>query len=174
MHNGRTPPALPTVTLPDSGYTVEIRSLGPTTLQAIGTAVRKENPEPEPPMNEVVGLDGQPALEANAADPDYQATLAAHQTKVNGLIGVRLLGIMQEFAVIYDIDSDVLAMFRSAMSKAGVELDEDDRKVWWEHFILNSEQDAKQLMGAVLRRSQPTEEAIREKVADFPGDVQAA
>lgn len=169
---GRTPPVLPEVILHDSGYTVQIRSIGPTTLEALGQAVRKSLPgKPEPPLNIVTGLDGQPSQEPNPADPDYEAALAVYEEQVQAEVGARLMELMRTYAVRYEVDPETLAEFRAAMQAAGVELEDDNREVWWKHFILNSQADAQQLVSAVLRQSGPTEEAIQEKVASFPGDV---
>lgn len=170
---GRTPPALPEVTLHDSGYTVQIRSIGPTTLEALGQAVRKSLPgKPEPPLNTVIGLDGKETQEPNPADPAYEAALVAYEGQVQAKVGARLMELMRTYAVVYEVDAETLTPFRTAMAAVGVEIELDDREAWWKHFILNSQADAQQLVSAVLRQSGPTEEAIQEKVASFPGDVQ--
>lgn len=170
---GRTPPALPDVTLHDSGYTVQIRSIGPTTLEALGQAVRKSLPgKPDPPLNTVIGLDGKETQEPNPADPEYAAALAAYEEQIQAEVGTRLMELMRTYAVVYEVDAETLASFRAAMLAVGVEIESDDREAWWKHFILNSQADAQQLVSAVLRQSGPTEEAISQKIEQFPGDVQ--
>lgn len=172
--NGRTPPPLPELTLPDSGYTVQIRPLGSTTLQQIGETARKSIPAPVPPMNTVTDLDGKEQQEPNEADPDYLAAVAAYEQEVQNDAGQRLLNIMQAYAVVYEPDVEQVTAFRAGMQAGGVEIDGDDRAVWFWHFLLGSARDSQELVQALVRRSQPTEAAIQEKVTSFSGDVQEA
>lgn len=160
--------------MPDSGYTVEYRSIGPTTMYEINLAVRKEFPEPAPPLNSVTGLDGKEHQEANPADPDYVAALEAYQQDYAMKVMDRMLDVMTDLAIEGEVDTNAVARFRRGMRRSGVALPEDDRDVWVRHILIASERDLQTLQAAVLRRSQPTEEAIREKVVSFPGDVQGS
>lgn len=171
MH-GRTPPALPTVTLSGSGYTVELRPIGPLTVDEIRKAVKKALPAPEPPINTVPGLDGKDHDEPNPADPDYQRALLTYELDVNAEVGERLFRLIARRAIASEVDTDAVQRIRADMQDIGVELPEDDRDVFVRHILINSNQDMTDLQNAVLRRSAPTPEAVQEKVADFPADVQ--
>lgn len=171
--NGRTPPPLPTVTLPDSGYTVEIRPIGPLTMQDLNRDVRKEMPAPEPPLNTVKGLDGKDTREANPLDPDYQDALRTHEAAVTEVIGQRMFALIARRGVATPVDAEAVARARADFAGI-VSLPDDDREVFLRHVLIASTEDLTALQAAILRRSQPTEEAISEKVADFPDPVQGA
>lgn len=170
----RTPPPLPTITLPDSGYTVEFRPIGPLTINEIGKAVRKETPAPDAPRNTVTGLDGTEQTETNTADPAYQAALAAYESAVATEVGMRLMRLIARRIVMTPADVETAQQARADLAEIGVELPEDDRDVFLNHVLFAGTDDIMAIQSAFLRRSQPTEEAIQEKVADFPGEVPAA
>lgn len=169
---GRTVPALPTVTLPDSGYTIQIRSLGPTTMFQINQAAQKEFPPPDPPINIVTGLDNKEHSEPNPNDPAYVAALADYQQEFALKVMDRLLDVFTDLAIEGEVDSDAVERFRRGMRRSGVTLPEDDRDVWVRHILISSQRDLEMLQSAVARRSQPTEAAIAEHTAMFRGDVQ--
>lgn len=171
--NGRTPPPLPTVTLPDSGYTVEIRPIGPLTLQDLNRDVRKELPAPPPPLNTVKGLDGKDTQEPNALDPDYQQALREHEAGVTEVIGQRMFALIARRGIATPIDTEAVARVRADFTGI-MSLPDDDREVFLRHVLIASADDLNALQTAILRRSQPTEEAISEKVADFPDPLQGA
>ena len=168
----RTPPALPTVDLTGSGYRVEFRPIGPLTVEEIRTAVRKALPEPDPPMNTVQGLDGKDTQEPNTADPDYLRALAEHDITVNTEVGERLFRLIARRSIATPVDAEAVAQLRSDMADIGVELPKDDRDVFVRHILIGSNQDMTDLQNAILRRSQPTREAVTEKVESFSDPVQ--
>lgn len=47
---GRVVPPLPEHTFKDSGITIKIRKVGPTTQQRLAQAIMKDHPEPPPPI----------------------------------------------------------------------------------------------------------------------------
>ncbi len=171
---GRTPPPLPSLTLPVSGRSVQLHPLARMTLDEIGKTARKALPEPAPPLNTVTGLDGKEAQEPNPADPDYIAALEAHGDALSTDIVLRLLRIAQAYAVEYEIDTKAVARFRKGMAAGGVTLPDDDREVYFWHFLVSEDGDLQALVAAITRTSTVTEEAVTEKVAEFPDDVQGA
>lgn len=172
--NGRTPPALPTITLVDSGYTVEFRSLGPRTMQTLDKAARKGITKPTPPLNEVIGLNGKPAHEPNPADPAYEAALAEYVATVNERMTDLLFALIARQCIATPVDSDAVQRVRTDFADIGLDAPTDDRDLFLNHVLIGSTRDLVDLQNAILRRSLPTEEAIREKAAEFPGDVQGA
>jgi hypothetical protein len=169
----RTPPPLPTVTLPGSGYTVEFRPIGPLRAAELDKIIRKSMPAPEPPSNTVTGLDGKPREEPNPADPEYQLALVAHNERVNRAVGDGLFRLIAQ-VITTPIDPDAVQQAREDFAAIGFPLEGNDREVFLRHVLVASEQDLNLLQAAVMRRSQPTMEAVQEKVADFPADVPAA
>jgi energy-converting hydrogenase Eha subunit E len=174
MSKGRTVPPLPEVTLPHSGYTVQIRPIGPLTINELGKAVRKEIPAPAAPLNDVTGLDGRPGQEANEADPDYIAALEAYETKVNAEVGARILKLIAVRAIASPVDTEAVQQLRADMAAVGVTLPDDDREVFFNHILVVHTDDLTAIQTAVLQRSMPTEEVVKQKTADFLDPVQAA
>jgi hypothetical protein len=168
---GRAVPALPSITLKNSGIDVKIRSLGPWTLDTISTAAAKEHPRPTPQLNTVIGLDGKEQQEPNEADPAYQAALAAWGDEVQADTMRRLFRILQAGGVVYEPDLDAVADFRAMMAVGGVTLPDDDREVFFYHLMLGNKEDSEQLINAVMHRSQPTEEAVEDRTASFSSPV---
>jgi hypothetical protein len=166
----RTPPPLPTVTLPGSGYTVEFRPIGPLRAAELDKLVRKSMPAPEPPTNIVTGLNGKPHEEPNPADPAYQEALAAHNDTVNKAVGEAIFNLIAQ-VITTPTDPDAVQQARDDFTAIGLALEGSDREVFLRHILVASEEDLSLLQAAVMRRSQPTEEAVQEKVSDFQGDV---
>jgi len=83
---GRTVPALPEHTFKDSGITIRIRKVGPTTQQRLAQQIIKDNPEPQPPVVET-----EVGPEKNEADPEYIEKLAAWNTETRNQLTQRLL-----------------------------------------------------------------------------------
>ena len=169
--NGRTPPPLPSLTLPVSGIEVTIHPFGRMTMDEIGKAARKALPAPEPPLNTVVGLDGKETQEPNPADPDYLAALAAHEDALSTDVVLRILRIAAAYAVDFTVDAAAVARFRKGMAAGGVDLPEDDHEVYFWHFLVREDGDLQALIAALMRTSTVTEEAVQEQVAAFPDHV---
>jgi hypothetical protein len=174
MTKGRTVPPLPEVTLPHSGYTVQIRPIGPLTLNELSKAVRKEIPAPVAPLNEVTGLDGRPGQEANEADPDYIAAMESYEATVNAEVGNRILKLIAVRAIASPIDQEAVQQLRVDMAAVGVTLPDDDREVFFSHILVTHTDDLAAIQTAVLQRSMPTEEVVTQKTADFRDPVPAA
>ena len=49
---GRTVLPLPEHTFKDSGITIKIRKIGPTTYQRLAQAIMRDMPDPDPPLND--------------------------------------------------------------------------------------------------------------------------
>lgn len=175
MTKGRAVPPLPTVTLPVCGAEVRIHPLGRFMMDEIGKAATKAAPpKPEPPLNEVTGLDGQPTQEPNEADPEYQAALSAHNDHLTADIVMRMMRIGQQLAVECEPEPKVVARIRKGMQAGGIELEGDDAEVYFWHHLVREDDDFKAMLGAITRQSQVTEEAVSEVQAGFPDQVPGA
>lgn len=162
-----------TLTLPDSGVTLELRKIAPMTIQQIAGAVRKEYPPPEPPVVMVqIGESDERKPEANPADPAYQRTLATYDDAFKTKVGERTMQLIARYGV-RTIDNEAVAEFRAQMIALGAPLDpnEDDRDIYVWQLACVSERDMTTLMNTVLSRSQPSEEAVAAHTATFRDNV---
>ena len=189
VHNGRSKgravPDVPTHTFRDSGITVRLHKLGPMTSQEIIAQVRRElaESEPQPPVFEVDYGDGK-RKEPNRAHPSYVADMAEWESKVSRLANERLFKLAALDAVEITIDDAIRAQIkrkkRILLVAAGIEwlddpnltADENDQLFYVTHIACASPEDLKEFYLAVAMRSQPTEAAIEQHKATFPGDVQ--
>lgn len=141
-------------------------------LDEIGKAAGKAHPEPEPPMNTVVGLDGQETEEPNPADPDYLAALEERGDRLASDIVMRVLKVALAYdAIEYKTDAKAVARIRKAMAAGGIEMEGDDSHVYFWHALLRDDDDLQALTGAIIRMNGVTEEAVQEQVAAFPDNV---
>lgn len=170
---GRTAPAFPTVTLPDSGITLSIRKLSPLTIQNIQNAVIREMPAPTPPLVVVDFGEGQQEAEPNPADPDYVATVRAYENAVQQESSVRLMRLVASYSV-QDIDLNAVAELRAAMQAIGAPLpdDESDAEIYVWQLACVSERDMVTLSSFVVSQSMPTEAAVQRHTATFQNAIQ--
>lgn len=156
-----------------TGVTVMVRPLALLTLQAIGAAVRRDPSfqAPEPPIQEVQAIDGMTRV-ANPDAPSYQAALREHGARVTKEISRRVMRLIARRAVELAVDAAWVATFRDDMAAIGSEVEGEDTEVYLYHYAAATPDDIAALQMAVLRRSQPTEAAVAEHAATFPGDVQ--
>lgn len=170
---GRTVPALPTFTFRDSGVTVAYRRFSPFMGDQIAKKIRKEKPAPQPPFNTVNYGDGKKVKEPNLADPEYIDALAKYDRWVQEESGQRLVEMVVTRAIEpLSIDQDAVAFYRETARLFDLECDDDDRMVYIRYIAIGSPEDLADIMQAVVRRSEPTSEAIQAAVDSFPGDVQ--
>lgn len=186
---GRSTPPLPTFTFA-SGIEVEVRRVGLMTQQAILTAINEEwtakgDGEPQPPLQRVnYGDEEQPDYkdEPNAADPAYKARLEAWNARFTLEFNDRLLRVAALEAE-FEIDAAALKRKRRALKMVGarlaaddatLETDEQDKLDYFFHVIAEDQADLQGFYGVLLRRSQPTEEAVQRHAAAFQGDLEGA
>lgn len=175
---GRRAPALPEHTFKDSGITIRIHKVGPTTQQQIARQIMKEIPEPQPPIIHTEELGDEP----NPADPTYLAAHAEWEQKTRAELGDRL-------SLIAALEADVtidgamradIARKQRHMKLVGIPFvpnpdltdDENDRVFYIQHIAAATKEDLQEFSAAVMRRSVPTEEAVQAEIATFQRDVQ--
>ena len=166
MSKGRTPPELPSVTLPVSGYTIQVRPIGPLTINELSRQIRKEIPEPKPPLNTVKGLDEKEKQVENTADPDYLDALNDHAVAVNTELSARILKLIAIRSIATPVDADAVASLRADMIAVGVELPDDDREVFLKHILIANAEDMEAIQQCVIQGSQPTPEVVSSKLQD--------
>lgn len=175
-------------TFTDSGITVELHKIGPTTLQRIAETIRKEakalpvgheNRYPDPPV-QVVEIAGVKREEVNPNDPDHKEALDRWGNWAVGQINERLMRMAAVDAVI-PLDQDDEDIKRAAdkvrrsMAAEGIDIpyfdaytpEENDRIVWVSYVCIASLDDFKEFYQALTQRSQVSEEAIQDEAATF-------
>lgn len=157
-------PGLTPFTFPDSGRTVFVRRVGPLLMATL----RKQYPPPTPPLNRVDYGDGVVREEPNPADPDHQAALQEYNLQLEER--ARRLCVRRGIVVRLDDEAAAeLAALREDAAAVGLELEGSDVELYVSYLCVQTEADYEALVSAVLRRSQPTEEAIQEAADSFRG-----
>ena len=190
---GRAAPARQRHTFKDSGITVELHKIGPTTIQRIAETIRREaralpvgdeNRYPEPPV-EVVEIGGVKSEERNVNSPEYRAALDRWGQWAMGQVNDRLFRVAAVDAVI-PVDTtdeeihEVVSRVRRRLAAEGVVLktfdgytpEENDRIVWVQHVCVSSTEDMTEFYAALTKRSQISEEAVDAHLATFRAPTQ--
>lgn len=157
-------------TFPDSGITVRIERIAPATKQAIAKALEAEYPKPKPPMQEVDYGDG-PRMEANTADPGYLEAIKIQEEQF-AIALVERMFVLVKRRIEVEVDPAAVKRIRDDMEAISTPLNGSDKDIYVDHVCISSEEDAQALMKYLMRRSQPTEEAVQEHIDTFRGDVQ--
>lgn len=154
-------------TFQDSGVTVQIRRVSPL----LALELQKKFPAPKPPRNQVPDLDGKLVWEENLADPGYAEALTKYQQDLE--LRMRRLVIMR--GVVYTLTDDDKAQVSELrefwQNTYGEVLEGGDLEVFVSYIAVGSDGDLSDLINAILKRSQPTEEEVREAQNSFPNAV---
>jgi len=172
---GRIVPPLPEHTFKDSGITIRIRKVGPTTQQRLAHIIKQEFPAPPVPIVET-----ELGKEPNAADPQYMIDKDAWETQTNTELTNRLLLIaaLEAEVMIDDRARAEIARKKRHLALIGITEDypdltpeENERVFYILHVCAASPEDLGEFGAAVLRRSVPTEEAVQSQIATFQRDL---
>ncbi len=173
---GRVVPPLPAHTFKDTGITIHLRKVGPTTQQRLAQAIMKEIPEPPIPI-----VDTEAGSEQNAADPDYILAKEAWDQQTRNELTQRLMLIAAlEAEVVIDDDARAdIARKKRHLSLIGIPYEdnpdltpEENEKVFYIlHVAAGTPEDLGEFSQAVLRRSVPTEEAVQAQIATFQRNI---
>ncbi len=175
---GRLAPPLPSFTFPGSGITVQIRRLGPFTLDAINRKVREERRPPEPPRTMVnYGTEEKPEykIEENQADPEYKQALVEYEAEVQDAGGRKIIDTIIEHAVIVEIDDDEVENMRSFLLDLGMSQEEvgavSDHSIYVKHVCIKTGEDLTELQRFVIGESMPTGERVQAHEDTFRSEV---
>lgn len=152
----------------DTGISVKIRKVSPMLVADIEASI----PHPQPP-EQIVDY-GEPkgkVKEKNLSDPVYLAAMNERVTLVYQAWRTALIrrGVVLEGE---DWKQEVAEYRQFIQDQTGHPLDEpDDRLVYILRICIGTIEDQDELINAITRRSQPTEAAIEEAKASFPGQV---
>lgn len=173
---GRVVPALPQHTFKDTGITIGIRKVGPSTHQSLAMDIMKEMPKPPIP---VVTTELGP--EPNAADPAYIAAVEKWDQETRAELTRRLMLIA---ALEAEVTIDDRARADIARRKRSLQIaktpheddpeltpEENERVFYILHIAAGTPEDLGEFGEVVLRRSVPTEEAVQKQIATFQRDI---
>ncbi|MFZ1410930.1 MAG: hypothetical protein WAS07_05710, partial [Micropruina sp.] len=120
---GRAAPDFPTTTLP-SGYTVQCRRLAAGIAANCNAQAYKEleGTKPPPPIQQVEVAEGVFQHVEHTSDPDYQGILKAWEDEVRRRGAMKLLKIIQNYALLTPTDEAAVAAYREAMEAVGIPL----------------------------------------------------
>lgn len=170
---GRAVPLLPLHTFQDSGITVGIRKIAPSTQQRLHDLILREHPKPMPPT---VETDLGP--EENAADPDYLVRLGEWKNNVNRALNARMFKLACLECEV-EVDTEEVKRKQAHFRAIGLDWDDDPKlspeqnaKLFYiQHIACATTDDMKEFYAAVTQRSTPTEEAVARHIDTFRGDV---
>lgn len=157
-------------TFKDTGISIKIKKISPM----LGADVNASMPEPEPP-EQVVDY-GEPkgkVMEQNLSDPAYARSMMEHRAQVFRVYRrvMVLRGVAAES--LPDGWQDDVKVYRAFMeAQLGKVIDEpDDVVVYILRIAVGSEEDLEELIAAITRRSQPTQEVIDQAKATFQRQI---
>ena len=153
-------------TFKDTGITVKIKKVSPMVVDDVRASI----PEPLPPEQEVdYGEPRGKVMERNYSDPNYALELEAHNKKVAALVQK----VIVNRAVILEGDEwrkEVQDYRDFILSSTGYPLAEtDDVLVYILRVCVGSKEDMSDLIDAIIKRSQPTQEAVEQAKRSFRG-----
>lgn len=171
---GRAVPPLPLHTFQDSGITVGIRKIAPSTQQRLHDLIMREHPKPAPPVVET-----ELGPEVNEADPDYEKALKKWNEDTARALNAKMfkLACLECEA---EVDTEEVARKQAQFTVIGLDWEDDPKlspeqnaKLFYiQHIACATTDDMKEFYAAVTRRSTPTEEAVARHIDTFRGDVQ--
>lgn len=153
-------------TFKDTGITVKIKKVSPMVVDDVRASI----PEPLPPEQEVdYGEPKGKVMERNYSDPNYTLELEAHNKKVAALVQK----VIVNRAVILEGDEwkkEVQDYRDFILKSTGYPLAEtDDVLVYILRVCVGSKEDMSDLIDAIIKRSQPTQEAVEQAKRSFRG-----
>lgn len=176
---GRKAPPLPTYEFPDVGVTVQIRRLGPFTMDEIRKKLAKDRQAPKPPVIPVeIGEMRVKMQEPNPNDPAYRQELAEYDYWLQTSVGEKMMELMINYCIVADITDDeakeAILDKRAVLALIDPEAAETygDKEVYIRHYLITSPAELTRLQQFILGQSMPTPEAVEQHIEAFPGDVQ--
>jgi hypothetical protein len=153
-------------TFKDTGITIKIKKISPMLAADVSAAM----PEPLPPEQEVdYGEPRGKVMERNYSDPNYQSLVIEHRRKLYATLQRAM--ILRSVTVDGDDWKEDVKEYKSFIQSqtGGLVDEENDLVLYVTRVCVGSQADLNDLMAAITRRSQPTEEAVTAAKADFRG-----
>ena len=157
MNNGASEKGLTEHTLKDTGRTVLIRKVSPYLITEVDDSLKR----PRPPKVEVK-YETKTVMEENESDPDYREALREYVKKRNGLFNKIVLLRGCAVNLTDEQKQEVKDLRELTLAETGVVLAGSDEWVYITKICVGTDDDLKELVNAITRRSFPTEGAIGE------------
>lgn len=173
-NKGRKVPALPTYFFETAGVEVQIRRLGPFTMDDIRKKLLKERKRPQPPTYPVeIGEMRVKVMEENPNDPGYIREVAEWQTWFQTSMAEKMLELMIDYCIVCEVDLDDVAQQREMLNIVDPELNAtmSDRHVYIRYHLMCTPGDLEGVQKFILGQSMPTQEAVEEHIDSFPSNV---
>lgn len=169
---GRVAPQYPSTTLP-SGYTVQCRRLAAGLAAQLNAQAYKEleAEKPQAPTQAVEVGPGETREIPNGGDPDYQDALRAWEGRVKTAGAMKLLRVIQDYAMLTPTDEDAVAGYRAMLAAQGIESADSDREIYMWSIVAPDPESVQALIAFVLGISEAQREAIKAQQATFRGGV---
>ena len=145
-----------------TGIVVTVKPLNPFFGTDAAMALRRTYPRPQPPLQEVEGLNGK-EMQPNRANQDYLRELAEY----NRMINTKAFEWSLEEACDVEIDPERLAARKAKYAARGMELPETDKLAYLTRVAIGSADDLSAVREAIQELAVPTEDAIREKADGY-------
>ncbi len=158
----------------DTGIELKIRHIPFTVTDRFFEQYEKDHAAPEPPTQTVDYGEGEKIKEKNHAHPAYLKRAERYEIEKTKWCDQQAKKLYTDLAIECDVDTDAVKQLRAEMRALGVALDPDDKFVYVWHIAIGTVQGHNELMQAIQRRTQPTEEAIAQAKQSFRGEVQGA
>lgn len=179
---GRSVPDYPSLAL-TSGHTVRCRRVSPDTPARLQAAAMRELAATRPAVpteRAAIGEDPRTHEPVHQEiprpdDPEYVKAFAAWERDVRRAAAAKLRALLEDYAVLTEVDAEAVAALRALHAQLGDPLDDEtDLQVWLWRIVAPTTEDQSALMAFVLGRSQPSQEAIQAQKDTFRGAVPAA
>ena len=143
----------------------------PVSFASILKNVRRDHPEPKPPVIRVDYGDGDIRTELNYNDPNYPKAYALWDEFLRMEVTNRALNRIAAKQRLNEDQVRQVADLREEL--AGLEeLHPNDKMVWFFDIALGTDEEIKEVIRKALRQAEPTKELIDEKSSSFPSEVQ--
>jgi hypothetical protein len=155
----------------DTGIELKIRHIPFTVTDKFFPEYDKQFPPPKPPMHKVDYGEGEQVDEPNLSDTTYARLLVEHEQKKAIWCDDKAKHLYATLAVECPVDEEAVKQLRDTMKGLGVELDPDDKFVYVWYIAVGTTQGHNELMQAIMRRIQPTGEAVAQAQTTFRSQV---
>lgn len=151
-------------TFKSTGKTVKIRKVSPF----LSLELQKSFPPPEPPLQKVEYDEGDVREEKNWSHPEYVKALEAYNIELSSKIQRLIIKRGVALEITDEVKADLAELRAWWLEEFGVELSEKNDHVAYVLYVCAcDDEDAKEMIEAITKRSQPTEVAIQQAQGMF-------
>jgi NAD dependent epimerase/dehydratase family enzyme len=182
QQNGRAVPDHP-MFVTSAGYTVSCRRISPDTPARLQAAAMRELADSRPAVpTETVAVGEDPRTREQIFqdfprpdNPEYLQAFAIWEKEVRRASALKLRQLLEDYAVITEVDAAAVAQLRQVHEALGDPLGEEtDLQVWLWRIVAPASEDQTGLMSFILGRSTPSAEAIQAQKDTFRSNPPAA